>query len=134
MKTLQKLHLSDRLYIEQVTYHLLILTFSVTACSETAKRNSVCSETPFDTSSSFTETCQMISVQNRLRGFLVMREVRRFCLISWWGGFDWARGFCRFLGELSVNLPRLCVIDRNFFAGWLGGVSVFCTALFLRRL
>ena len=115
MKTLQKLHLSNRLYIEQVRCHLLILLFSVRACSETAKRNSVCFKIPFDRSSSFIETCQMICVQNQSTGFFVMREVRRFCLIFWW------RGFCGFLGELSVNLQRMCVFERNFFAGcWVG--------------
>ena len=121
MKTLQKLHLSNRLYIEQVRCHLLILLFSVRACSETAKRNSVCFKIPFDRSSSFVETCQMICVQNQSTSFFVMREVRRFCLISWWWGFRWARGFCGFSGELSVNLQRMCVFERNFFAGcWVG--------------
>ena len=121
MKTLRKLHLSNRLYIEQVTCHLLILLFSVRACSETTKRNSICLEIPFDRSSSFIETFQMICVQNRSTGFFVMREVRRFCLISWWWVLRWARGFCRFLGDLSVNLQRMCVFDRNFFAGyWVG--------------
>ena len=44
MQTLQKLHLSNRLYIEQVTCHLLMLLLSARACSETTKQNSVCFE------------------------------------------------------------------------------------------
>ena len=36
MQTLQKLHLSNRLYIEQVTCHLLMPLLSSRACSETA--------------------------------------------------------------------------------------------------
>ena len=39
MQTLQKLHLSNMLYIEQVTCHLMMLLLSSRACSETAKRN-----------------------------------------------------------------------------------------------
>ena len=42
------LHLSNRLYIEHVTCHLLMLLLSARACSETAKRNSVCFEISFD--------------------------------------------------------------------------------------
>ena len=44
MQTLQKLHLSNRLYIEQITCHLLMLLLSARTCSETAKQNSVCFE------------------------------------------------------------------------------------------
>ena len=41
---MQKLHLSNRLCIEQVTCHLLMLLLSARACSETAKQNSICFE------------------------------------------------------------------------------------------
>ena len=41
---LAKLHLSNRLYIEQFICHLLMLLLSVRFCSMIAKRNSVCSE------------------------------------------------------------------------------------------
>ena len=44
VENLQKLHLSNRLYIEQVTCHLLMPLLSSRACSETAKQNSVCLE------------------------------------------------------------------------------------------
>ena len=81
MQTLQKLHLSNRLYIVD---HLLMLLLSAKACSETAKWNSVCLEIPFDKSSSFMETSQLICVANRLTGFFVIREVREFCMISGW--------------------------------------------------
>ena len=47
MQTLPILHLLNRLYIEQVTCHLLMLLLSARACSETVKRNSVCLEIPF---------------------------------------------------------------------------------------
>ena len=126
MQTLQKLHLSNRLYIEQVTCHLLMLLLSARACSETAKRNSACLEISFDRSLSLMETSQLICVANRLTGFFVTREVRKFCMISGWGVFRWAHGFCRILGELPVNLRRLSVFKGSFLAWGLGGISVFC--------
>ena len=128
MQTLQKQYLSNRLYIEQVTCNLLMFLLSAKTCSETAKRNSVCLEIPFVRSSSLMETSQLIYDPNRLTGFFVMREVRRSCLISVWKGFRWAHGFCGLLGELPMNLQRLCVLDGIFLAGGLGGVSVFCTS------
>ena len=131
MQTLQKLHLSNRLYIEQVTSHLSILLSSARACSETAKQNSVCFEIPFDRSSSLMKTSQSICVKNLLTAFFVMREVLGFRLISGWIAFRWGRGFCRFLGGLSMNLQILCFFNGNFLAGGgraLGGVSVFCAA------
>ena len=94
LQTLQKLHLSNRLYIEQVTCHLLTLLLSARACSDTAKRNSVCLEIPFGRGSSLMETSQLICVANRLTGFFVICEVRGFCMISGWGIFRWAHGFC----------------------------------------
>ena len=121
-----KWHLSNRLYIEQATCHLLMLLLSARACSETAKRNSVCLEIPFDRSSFLMETSQLICVANRLTGFFVIREARGFCMNSGWGVFRWTHGFCRFLGELLVNLGRLCVFDGSFLAGDLGGISEFC--------
>ena len=102
------------LYIEQVTCHLLMFLLSARACSETAKRNSICLEIPCDRSSSLMETSQIICVANRLTGFFVIREVREFCMISGWGVFRWAHGFCRFLDELPVSLWRLCVFEGKF--------------------
>ena len=128
MQTLQKQYLSNRLYIEQVTCNLLMFLLSAKACSDTAKRNSVCLEIPFVRSSSLMETSQLIYDPNRLTGFFVMREVGGFCLISVWEGFRWAHGFCGLLGELPMNLQRLCILDGIFLAGGLGGVSVFCTS------
>ena len=124
METLQKLHVSNRLYIEQVTSHLMLL-LSAKACSETAKRNSVCLEIPFNRNSCLTETSQFICVANQLTSFFVMREVWEFRLISGWGVFRWVHGFCRFLGELSVNLRRLCVFDGSFLKGGLNWVLYF---------
>ena len=78
MQTLQKLHLSNRLYIEQVTCHLLMLLLSTRACSETAKQNSVSLGITFGRSSSLMKT----SRYNRLIGFFVMLAVQEFFLIS----------------------------------------------------
>ena len=130
MQTLQKLHLSNRLYIEQVTCHLLMLLLSARACSETAKWNSVCLEISFERSSSLMETSQLICVANRLTGFFVIRGVRGFRMISGWGVFRWAHGFGRFLGELPVGLRRLCVFDVSFLAAGLGEISIFCATYF----
>ena len=82
MQILQKLHLSNRLYIEQVTCHLLMPLLSSRACSETAKQNSVCLEIMPNTS-------QVICVGNCLTAFFPMRELRGFQLISGWGVFLW---------------------------------------------
>ena len=82
MQTLQKLLLANRLYKEQVTSHLLMLLLSATACSETAKRNSVCFEIPFERSSSLMETSQLICVANWLTAFFLMREEWGIRLIS----------------------------------------------------
>ena len=84
-----------------------MLLLSARAFSETAKRNSVCFEIPFDRSSFLIETSQLICVANRLTAFFVMRAVRGFHLTSGWGVFLWAHGFCRLFGELPVNLQRL---------------------------
>ena len=112
MQALQKLHISNRLYIEQVTCHFLILLLSARACSETVKRNLVRLEISFGRSLSLMETSQLMYTANRLTDFFVMREVRGL------------RVFCRFLDELPLNMLRLRFL-RNFHAGELGGVSVF---------
>ena len=78
MQTLQKLHVSNGLYTEQVTCHLLMLLLSARACLETAKRDSACFEISFDKSSSFIEISQLICVANWLTGFFVMCEVPGF--------------------------------------------------------
>ena len=129
MQTLQKLHLSNRLYLEKVTCYLLMLLLSARACSETAKWNSVCFEISFDRGLSLIENSRLICIGNWFTAFFVMHEVRGFRLISGWGVFRWAHGFCRFLVELPVNLRRLCIFfDGDFLAGGLGEVSVFCAA------
>ena len=51
IETLQKLHLSNRLYIEQVICHLLMLLLSARARSKTVRWNSVRSEIPCSGSS-----------------------------------------------------------------------------------
>ena len=71
------------------------------------------------------ETSQLISVANWLTAFLVMRDVRGFCLISGWAVFRWVHSFFRFLVELSVSLRRLCVFDGDFLAGEMGGFLYF---------
>ena len=125
MQTLQKLHLSNRLYIEQATCHLLMFLLSARACLESAKQNSICLKIPCDRrSSSLMETSQLICVANRLTGFFVIHEARGFCMISGWGFFRWAHGFCRFLGEFLVSLWRLCVFDGEFSRRGFGWV--FC--------
>ena len=95
MQTLQKLHLSNRLYIEQVTCHLLMLLLSARAYSETAKRNSVCFQISFDRSLPLIETSQLICVANWLTAFFVIRELRGLRLISGLEVLRWAHGFCK---------------------------------------
>ena len=104
-----------------------MLLLSARACSETIKRNSVCFEMSFDRSSSLIETSQLICAENWWTAIFVMREVRGFHLISGWGVFCWAHGFCRFLVEFPMNLRRLCVfiifiylfIYLFFFSMWI---------------
>ena len=62
--------------------HLLMFLLSSRACSETAKRNSVCFEISFDRSWSLIETSQLICAANLLTAFFVMSEVQGFRLIS----------------------------------------------------
>ena len=100
MQTLQKLHLSNRLYIEKVTCHLLMFLLSARSCSETAKRNSVYLEIPLGRSWSLMENSQLICVVNRLTGFFVMREVQEFRHISGYGGFCWTR-FLQIFGRVA---------------------------------
>ena len=130
METLQKLHLSNRLYIEQVTCHLLILLLSARASSEIAKWNSICFEIFFDRSSSLIKTSQLICVANWLIAVFVMRKVRGFCLISGWRTVS-----ADFLIVLLVNQRRqtffcffVFFFDGDFLTGGLGEVSVFCAA------
>ena len=46
------------------------------------------------------ETNQLICIGNRLTSFFVMREVRRFRLISRWGDFCWTR-FLQIFGRVA---------------------------------
>ena len=127
METLQKLHLSNSLYVEQFACHLLMFLLSARACSKNTERNSVCLKIPFGRSSSHMETSQLIRIANRMTGFFVMRdfllggtpcEVWGFRLISGWRGFRWVRRFFIFLGiKLPVNLQRLCVLTGIFSLG-----------------
>ena len=131
------------------TCHLLMLQLSARACSETAKRNSVCFKInlnlSFDRSSSLIETSQLICVANCLTAFFMMCEVRGLCLISGWGVFHFTHDFCRFLVELPVNLRRLCIfIIFILFTYWFvylisigifspGGVGEGVTFLYFAR-
>ena len=120
IETLQKLHLSNRLYMEQVTCHLLMLLLSARACSETRKWNSVCLEIPFARSSSLMETSQLICAANQLTDFFVMHEVQGFHLIFGWGGFCWTC-FLQIFGWVATESAETCVFNENFLAmgvGW----------------
>ena len=125
MQTLQKLHLSNSLYIEQYTSHLLILLSSTRACSETTKQNSVCFEISFDKSLFLMETSQLICVADWLTDFFMMLEVWGFRLISGWAIFCWAHSFCRFLVELPVESADTMHFWWEFSCWGFFGVSVF---------
>ena len=123
MQTLQKLHLSNRLYIEQISCHLLMLLLSVRACSRNGKRNIVCSKIPFSRSSSLLETNELICIANQLTGFCVMRDfvARGFCLISGRGSFLWTHGFLQILGRITREFVTMC-FGEGFLVGecWVG--------------
>ena len=95
MQTLQKLHLSNRLYIEQVTCHLLMLLLSARAYSETAKRNLVCFQISLDRCLPLIKNSQLICFANWLTAFSVIGEVQGLRLIYGLGVLRWAHGFCR---------------------------------------
>ena len=131
MQTLQKLHLSNSLYIEQYTSHLLILLSSTRACSETTKQNSVCFEISFDKSLFLMETSQLICVADWLTDFFMMLEVWGFCLISGWAIFCWAHSFCRFLVELTSGIcGYYAFLMGIFLLGVFWGVCIFAQCNF----
>ena len=131
MQTLQKLHLSNSLYIEQYTSHLLILLSSTRACSETTKQNSVCFEISFDKSLFLMETSQLICVADWLTDFFMMLEVWGFRLISGWAIFCWAHSFCRFLVELTSGIcGYYAFLMGIFLLGVFWGVCIFAQCNF----
>ena len=75
-----------------------MLLLSSRACSETAKRNSVCFEISFDKSSSLIETSQLIWVANWLTAFL-------WCVKC--GDFAWLR-----VGSFTFGAQFLQIFGR----------------------
>ena len=125
MQTLQKLHLSNSLYIEQYTSHLLILLSSTRACSETTKQNSVCFE--------ISRACFLWKLVNWFAlqiGWLISLWCLKCEDFAW---FQVGQFFVEhtvsadFWSSYQWNLRILCFFDGNFLAGGFLGCLYFCT-------
>ena len=144
MQTLQKLHLSNRLYIKQVTCHLLMLLLSARACSETAKRNSVSFEISFVRISSLIETSQLICVASWFTVFFCHAWSAGISPDFWVGSFSLGPQFLQIFGRVAREFAEIVLFfnfiyllfiylfilffQRGFSRRGLGEVSVFCAA------
>ena len=118
MQTLQKLHLSNRLYMEQVTCHLLMPLLSLRACSEAAKQNSF-----------GLERCQIL-----VKWFaLEIGWLHSFLYVNW-EDFNWFLGVAFSFGstvsaDFWSSRPWICGWDCAFFFSYVCVYICMCVCV-----